>query len=235
MDWLAFAGSILGGLIGGLFTFVGVHLTIKHEDKKKRQECLEKANIEKPRLEIVSFKDFKATSRIKNSNSDCNVLVLGILGFKDIDGRAHIFYDENTLDKEKLVFVEYEFVNSGLTEIKEICVTGNSIRFMAIVECERKETYINNHLLNNDVWLNKRYIKPKGIFKLRVYYASNQPLTAMSRLTIWLEDVKGFVWSQTLNAPNNEIEISIMNSSENLRNAIDVKPALDCFRHPELW
>ena len=35
MDWLAFAGSILGGLIGGLFTFIGVSLTIKHEDKKK--------------------------------------------------------------------------------------------------------------------------------------------------------------------------------------------------------
>ena len=29
MDWLAFAGSILGGLIGGLFTFIGVRLTIK--------------------------------------------------------------------------------------------------------------------------------------------------------------------------------------------------------------
>ena len=235
MDWLAFAGSILGGLIGGLFTFFGVRLTIKHEDKKKKQELLEKAKIEKPRLEIISFKDFKATSKITNTNSDCNVLALGILDFKDIDGRAHIFYDENANDKKKLTFVEYEFVNSGLTEIKEICVTGNNMRFMSVVEYERKESFISNHLLNNDVWSNKRYIKPKDKFKLRVYYVNNKAQIAMPKLTIWLEDVKGFLWSQILNTPNNEIEISTLNSLENLRNALDVRPALDCFRHPELW
>ena len=38
MDWLSFAGSIIGGLIGGLFTFVGVKLTIRHEDQKKFEE-----------------------------------------------------------------------------------------------------------------------------------------------------------------------------------------------------
>ena len=29
MDWLGFAGSIVGGIIGGLFTFLGVKVTIK--------------------------------------------------------------------------------------------------------------------------------------------------------------------------------------------------------------
>lgn len=37
MDWLAFAGSILSGLIGGLFTYFGVRLTLKHEMGKEKR------------------------------------------------------------------------------------------------------------------------------------------------------------------------------------------------------
>ena len=44
MDWLAFAGSILGGLIGGLFTYFGVRLTLKHEKEKEKKEVLIKAD-----------------------------------------------------------------------------------------------------------------------------------------------------------------------------------------------
>ncbi len=36
MDWLAFAGNILGGLIGGLFTYIGVRLTLNYEKEKER-------------------------------------------------------------------------------------------------------------------------------------------------------------------------------------------------------
>lgn len=58
MDWLAFAGSILGGLIGGLFTYFGVRLTLKHEMEKEKKEQILKADAEKPRLEIVKFLNF---------------------------------------------------------------------------------------------------------------------------------------------------------------------------------
>ena len=34
--------SILGGLIGGLFTYLGVKLTIKNENELKKQERYEK-------------------------------------------------------------------------------------------------------------------------------------------------------------------------------------------------
>ena len=238
MDWLAFIGSVLGGLISGLFTFFGVFLTLKHNDKKKKLERIEKANADKPRLEIISFKDFKATSRIKNTHSDCNVLVLEILDFKDIDGRANFFYNDETLDCKNLIFVEYELVNRGLTEIKNLCATSNLPRFVALVEYERREKYIVEHFLNYDVWSNKTYIKPNGTLTLRVYYANNQiPITLLRypEIILWLEDVNGFIWSQALNAPSNKIEISKMNSINNLRKAIDTKAAIDCFRHPELW
>lgn len=45
--------SILGGLIGGLFTYLGVKLTIKNENNLKKQEVYEK-NKEKNKLIIAN-------------------------------------------------------------------------------------------------------------------------------------------------------------------------------------
>lgn len=238
MDWLSFLGSILGGLIGGLFTFFGVKLTIKHDDKKKLQEQIEKTDREKPRLEIMSFKDFKNTPNINTINNDCNVVALEILDFKEIEGKACFFYNENALDNKNLTFVEYQFINNGLTENEEICVTSNLPRSMALTEFERKETYINEHILNYDAWCNKRYIKPKDTFKLRIYYVKDQIPTAnfiSPELVVWLRDVNGFVWKQILNAPTNEIEISRMSSRSEFKKSIDTEKAIECFKNPILW
>lgn len=56
--------SILGGLVGGLFTFLGVFITIRHdkakEKRKEQQLQLHKQELvlkDKPRLEIIDFKD----------------------------------------------------------------------------------------------------------------------------------------------------------------------------------
>ena len=92
MDWLAFAGSILGGLIGGLFTFIGVRLTLKHEKEKERRAALQKANDTKPRLEIVTYRGFDETVNDKTIINDCNVLALPINLHSDKNGNM-LFYD----------------------------------------------------------------------------------------------------------------------------------------------
>ena len=38
----AIIASVLGGLVSGLFTFLGVWLTIRHENKKAHQEELKR-------------------------------------------------------------------------------------------------------------------------------------------------------------------------------------------------
>ena len=68
MDWLAFFGSILGGLIGGLCTFLGVRLTLKHEREKEFKEIQRKAVEDKPRLEVIKYLDFEATKSSKKIN-----------------------------------------------------------------------------------------------------------------------------------------------------------------------
>lgn len=58
MEWLSFFGSIIGGLIGGLFTYFGVVLTIKQQEKNRKLE--EEEKIKKKRKSIFqSVLDWK--------------------------------------------------------------------------------------------------------------------------------------------------------------------------------
>lgn len=238
MEWLGFVGSIFGGLIGGLFTFIGVKMTIKHEKEKEIREQLQKAELEKPRLEIVSFNDFEATKDDKETNNDCNVLILKITDYKIENDLVRIIYNEDALDREKLVYVEYEFMNTGHTEIIDISVANNYHRNYSIVELERKDFYINNRLLNYGVWSNKRYIKPGQTCKIRIYYVDEEVICSelgMPILTIWLRDVNERYWSQSLLCPYNQIEISHNRKFSDFRKNIDVDTAIECFKKPYLW
>ena len=93
-----FFGSVLFGLIGGIFTFLGVKLTLKHEQEKERKEILLKANDNKPRLEIVKYYDFNTTINNENINNDCNIIALNIIDFKDDGNRVRFFYDTAALN-----------------------------------------------------------------------------------------------------------------------------------------
>ena len=42
-DWLAFIGAAIGGIIGGLFTYIGVKITI--EDNKRTHELENQKNV----------------------------------------------------------------------------------------------------------------------------------------------------------------------------------------------
>ena len=237
MDWLAFAGSILGGLIGGLCTFAGVKLTLKHERDKERREALDKANETKPRLEITNFRDFQETEKDETCNPDWNVLALHIDGFRD-EGRARFFYNEAALDYNNLYFVEYELKNTGLTEISQICITSNLPRNMSVMELGNRGFYIKENLLNYDAWADKRFIKPGETIKLRSYFIKGKIVESNLGLpifSVWLHDVNGRVWYQELKAPIPEISLSFSSTGKRFYETIDVKEAIDCFRDPRLW
>lgn len=77
MDWLSFAGSILGGLIGGIFTFFGVKLTLRHEDRKKLEERNKEIQANRPRMEINSVRVIEEFAEFEKE-ADLNVLFLEI-------------------------------------------------------------------------------------------------------------------------------------------------------------
>lgn len=230
--------AIIGGLIGGFFAIWVAKLNHKHEDEIKQKERLREADKSKPRLELIDYKDFEKTKNSEQGKTDLSVLVLGIQGFEDKEGRAFFTYDQKALNNKNLVYVEYLFENTGLTEIEEVCVASDLPRFVSVLNMNQKDIFIREGLLNYDVWADKRYIKTKQTIKISVYYIKNQiPTTLLSgpSLTIWLKDVNGFIWFQTLLAPRNEIEISRMRTYEDFREATNISDAIDCFRNPELW
>ena len=237
MDWLAFWGSIIGGLIGGLFTFLGVRYTIKNEKKKARKEELKDADRNKPRLEIVNFKDISPYKNNKILDCDCNVLALKIEDVQIVNGKVEVTYDESVLDDNKLVFVEYELKNTGLTEIEEIAITSNMPRTVCVMQLERREFYISEKVINYDVWSQKRYIKQGQSFKLRIYYLENKIIKGMISypFTIWLHDVNGRYWEQKIDGTTNLIEISFLSNRETLVNNTSIDIAEDCFKNPSLW
>ena len=237
MEWISFLGSILGGLIGGVFTFLGVKLTLKHDKEKEHKEILLKANENKPRLEVVKYYDFNATVNKKSINNDCKILALKITDFKDDFDRARFFYDTTALDEKNLIFVEYEFKNSGNTEIEDICITSNLPKSMSVFALERKELYINENLLSYEAWAHKRYIKPGQSIRIRVYYIKDQIIVSPISypFTIWLRDINGRYWRQNFNCPNNEVEISMYSNRNDFKASTDIDAAIECFKKPYLW
>ena len=113
MEWLSLIGSILGGLIGGMFTFLGVKLTLKYDKEKEKKEIIKKAITEKPRLEKVYANCKSTTSKI---SCDCNVLTLKIEGIKNNKGVLEFLYNNDFLDLNKLTCIEIELKNTGFTE-----------------------------------------------------------------------------------------------------------------------
>lgn len=125
----AIIASVLGGLVGGLFTFLGVWMTIHHENKKirqeerKRQKEKEEQLFEnRPRLEIMGYKKLGKYSQQRKV--DACVLLCSIKEYKN-EGRAMFFYDESVITPENWVCVEYTLRNTGHTEIDHIYFSTN--------------------------------------------------------------------------------------------------------------
>lgn len=246
MDWMqilvtvlcSLGSAVIGGVIGGFFTVLATRMNHKHEDEAKQKEWLREAIKTKPRLELLDYQGFEMAKDSEQEKADISVLVLAILGFEDKNGRAFFTYDKKAINNKNLMFVEYLLENTGPTEIEEVCVAGNYPRFVSVLDMNQKDAFIREGLLNYDVWSDKRYIKTKQTIKIRVYYLKNQiPASLLSNpsLTIWLKDVNGLLWSQTLLAPGKEIEISRLKKYEDFKGEIDIRSAIDCFRNPELW
>lgn len=242
MDWLTFWGSIIsaiiGGLIAGLFTFLGVKLTIRHDEEKAAREKLEKMEREKPRLEISGYKRIESLNGNESLDGDCNIIALQILDFSDENGRACFSYNKDALGEGNLVCVEYEFTNTGETEIEELIVSSNLPQSMAVFEFETRKPYIANQFLSYHAHVRKRYIKPKSTVNLRVFYVKGQIPTTTFRspeLSLWIRDINGYLWCQVLDAPSDEIEAPRLKNSSDLKEAINIRSAIECFRDPKLW
>ncbi len=229
--------SILGGLIAGLFTFLGVKMTIKYENEKKKDEEYKNILENKPRLEISEFKAFEDFFQ-ENDNNTFGIAFLSIKNFSNSVGRAYFTYDKLASDSKNYIYVEYKLKNTGYTEIMNFCITTNLPKNTSIFNFQQKEFFINNNMLNYDVWGDVKYIKTGQEITIRVYYIKDKVVGSNlgnPSLTIWLIDVNNNWWEQKLDAPYNTIDTSYKSSQKNFKNCSDVRVAIECFNNPILW
>ena len=64
----AIIASILGGLVSGLFTFLGVWLTIRHENKKAHKEELKRQKEKDEQLLLDIYTKYANAKNIERIN-----------------------------------------------------------------------------------------------------------------------------------------------------------------------
>ncbi len=239
----AIIASVLGGLVGGLFTFLGVWMTIHHENKKTRQEELKRQKEKeeqlfenRPRLEIMGYKKLSKYSAAKKA--DISLLLCSIKDYKN-ESRAMFYYDPEVVEPEKWVSVEYALKNIGNTEISHMYFSTNLPKNTSLfgIDNEENEMCYENNLLNYSVILDKS-VKPKESIKLKICYIDEKIILSnigSATITIWMVDEKNNWWSQPLFAPENKIYNSKRSSHKEWKDYTDESKAIECFKNPMLW
>lgn len=227
--------SVLGAFIGGLFTVLGVRMTIRHEKNKERRKEIkeelqeqkereEQINKDKPRLEIV---DYTSIRKYKHSKSiDACIMMCGVEGYEN-EPRSSFIYDKSLINQEDWVCVDYTFRNTGNTEIDHFYFSTNLPDNTAIfnVKDNQYELFYQQCLLNYDVILEK-YVKPNETFTLRVCYIKDKLIRSIIKsatIVVWLIDVNGNWWEQPLFAPDNKIYLPTRSSNEAFRKETDIR------------
>lgn len=240
MEWwgtllISLGTTIVGALIGGYFTLLAGKRKQKHEDLKDRKAELQKEYELRPRLELKKFKDLDHGK--VESKCDFECLLLNIKNIKR-DGESLFFvYDNKALDLENLCCVEYEFTNTGKTEIDSICVISNQPQTTSIFELSERSFFIKNGLLCYDAWAKKRFIKPGETISIKICYLNDQVMISQisAVATIYMEDINENLWRQPLFCPTDEMDNSTRASRKDFNSYKDVRAAIDCFKDPSLW
>ncbi len=235
--------SAIGALIGGLFTILGVRMTLAYErSKERKQEAKERKEKDeicfknRPRLETLSYK--KIDNYRPAKSTDACVIQCEIKGFKNEGGRALFNYDPKVTDLEQWECIQYTFKNTGYTEINHMYISTNLEKSTAIFDILNDEQNLccDNNFLNYSVFVEKT-IKPQSTFKLCVCYVKDEIITSPTSapLTIWLVDENRNWWSQSLFSPTDKIYDSVRASHKEWRETTDIKTAIECFNNPMLW
>ena len=238
--------SVLGAFIGGLFTVLGVYITIRYEkNKEKRKEIKdelqrqkekeEQIHKDKPRLEIIDYK--KLCEYSFHRDIDASLILCEIQDYKN-KGRAEFYYDKSITKPENWVCVEYVFRNTGNTEIDHIYFSTNLPKNTALFNVLNGENEIcyENCFLNYTVILEKT-IKPQETLSVKMNYVKEQVIAPYisAPITIWLIDVNGNWWEQPLFAPTNKIYNSTRTSHKSWKDNTSIETAIKCFDNPSLW
>lgn len=228
--------SVLGGLVGGLFTFLGVKMTIQHEERKYQREKEEQIKANCPRLEIVEY----IGEHIYNKEEPSNItMILSKIDKYDVKGTPSFYYDKRIVEPSSWISVNYTLKNIGKTEIDHLYFTSNLVKSISIFNISNGDNIYsyNNKLLNYSVFLDKS-IKPQETINIKICYVTDRIIESSinsAPVSIWLVDTNNNWWEQPLFAPYNRIYNSNISSHQKWKDSTDIITAIKCFADPMLW
>ena len=191
--------SILGGLIGGLFTFLGVKLTIKNDNELKKQEIKER-NEEKNKVIISNRPEFKVAQNKKAVKHEMEIYALPYISPK--------------LQTEEEIIFDYDNLNLGedFWDCKEtiICNIGKRAIKTGFLQLEYKSginIYSKHELYSwkqmpwaknyySDKLLLSGWIYPNECVKLKTYYPKDIKQLQNTRFDCYMSDEDGNYWYQ---------------------------------------
>ena len=202
--------SILGGLIGGLFTFLGVKLTLK--DERKRHEEQVGLNIIEKNKEII--KNRPILRSIENCESSPSIqAMVYLVPFREpelINKKDIIFhYPEKFEEKQNWKEYTIHLKNIGNKRITRSFLHFEDLKNINLYS--DLDIYNWNHPLYgqhyfSDTLTLSGHIAPGEILELKIYYLKDFPNYKNVLFDIYFEDENGNNWVQyRINRIDNDI------------------------------
>lgn len=170
-------------MIVGIFTVVGVGLTIKHEKKKEANERYR----DKPELIV---------DKCKVENEEDIDMKLIVAKFK-VDENENFKYSEEYKNKSEYIFKDFIFKNIGKTAIESLYIASTYKKDTSLLEFEYGEYLMEKGIINYGCMWDKK-IFPEGELKVRLYFHKDIVISSglSCAFIIQFNDSNGKYWEQ---------------------------------------
>ena len=211
--------SILGGLIGGLFTFLGVKLTLKDE-KKRHDEQLELNIIEKNKEIIKNRPILQCIGNCESTPSMQTIVYLVPFGEPELINKKDIIFHYPKKFEEKQNWKEYSIY---LKNIGNKRITRSFLHFEDLKNVNLysgldnwNDPLYRQHYFSDALTLSG-HIAPGEILELKIYYLKDLPNYKNVLFDIYFEDENGNNWVQYyISKKSNKIYVKFTDSDKQI-------------------
>lgn len=230
MSWEEVIANIVGdainGVIVGVFTVIGVGLTLRHNKRKEeRQEKKEKYN-NRPELTVDYYKNES------EKNFDMQLLVARF----EVENKTDFKYSKLYENKDEYVHKDFIFKNVGKTAIESLDIVSAYKRNTSIFNMANADRYMELEAINYGCLWDKK-IFPDGEIKVRLYFHKDIIVGSgfSCAFIIQFRDSNGICWEQPFFENNCNLYSPREISYKEYNNNISVEKTMECFEKPYLW
>lgn len=223
--------AIITGLISGLFTVIGVKITIANENKWRKREEKKKEFNEKPK-----FKLKKGTFRSEN-DADISIFAAPFIAKRDEENYIQFEYNDKLKENDKVVYYDYVFENIGKNAATEFSIVINSQKNASIFDFENKNEWMENHLINYSSLYDKGNIESGENIKLRIAYHEDVQFSSYFSATfsILYKDEYGNYWEQPFFERQGKLYEPIRKNYKEYIDMVTTTKVMEYFEQPWLW